>query len=97
MNEKDRREKREYDEAREIVMHTIDTLLKRYGVALLRRVLDTADKLVLRPKQLTQAYSNLLNAEYTQMQIDREREGDKNKGKRPLDERIEPNLPEVDA
>lgn len=43
---------------------------------------------------LATAYQCLLNAEYTQVQIDREREGDKNKGKRPLDERIEPNLPE---
>jgi len=48
MNEKERREKREYDEAREIVMHTIDTLLKRYRVALLRKVLKDADATLFR-------------------------------------------------
>ena len=48
MNEKQRREKREHDEAREIVMHTIDTLLKRYGVALLRKVLKDADATLFR-------------------------------------------------
>lgn len=54
MTEKERREKREYAEAKEAIMYALDTLEKRYGVAMLRRVLDTANKLVLRPKQLTQ-------------------------------------------
>ena len=52
--EKERREAREYKEAKEAIMFTLDTLEKRYGVALLRRVLDVADKMVLRPKHLTQ-------------------------------------------
>jgi len=52
MTEKERREKREYQEAKEAIMFTLDFFEKRYGVALLRRVLDTADQLVLRPKHL---------------------------------------------
>jgi len=48
MTDKERREKREHDEAREIVMHTIDTLQKKYRVALLRKVLKDADATLFR-------------------------------------------------
>lgn len=42
MTEKERREKREYKEACRVVDDTIDTLLTRYRVPLLRQVLDKA-------------------------------------------------------
>ena len=48
MTEKERREKREYAEAKEAIMYALDTLEKRYGVALLRKVLKDADATLFR-------------------------------------------------